>query len=308
MKTPPAGWYDDGTGGMRWWDGTRWAEARSTGPGPGPAPSGAATARAAGPSRRTKIVLLVIAAVVGLGLLMQGWPGVLLVLGLASAAFAVQSLRGRGALGLRIANQRTAAILLVSGILVAGAGGVAYGASRTPAPQFASSVGAAATESPKRSMSPAPTTRREVSVIEERTVVPFSSSTVDDPNLDSGLSSVAVVGVDGEKVTKIRVTTEDGVEVKREVVEETITVQPVNEVISNGTRVPPPPAPAEPVPFADAGGCDPNYEGACVPIASDVDCAGGSGNGPAYVDGPVWVVGSDIYDLDRDGDRVACDT
>ncbi len=53
--------------------------------------------------------------------------------------------------------------------------------------------------------------------------------------------------------------------------------------------------------------CDPNYRGACVPIASDVDCAGGSGNGPAYVQGPVTVVGSGIYDLDRDSDGVGCD-
>jgi len=53
--------------------------------------------------------------------------------------------------------------------------------------------------------------------------------------------------------------------------------------------------------------CDPNYSGACVPIASDVDCAGGTGNGPAYVHGPVYVIGSDIYDLDRDGDGVGCE-
>ncbi|WBU65198.1 hypothetical protein [Paracoccus aerodenitrificans] len=53
---------------------------------------------------------------------------------------------------------------------------------------------------------------------------------------------------------------------------------------------------------SDAQECDPNYEGACVPVASDVDCAGGSGNGPAYVRGPVYVVGRDVYDLDRDGD------
>jgi hypothetical protein len=52
--------------------------------------------------------------------------------------------------------------------------------------------------------------------------------------------------------------------------------------------------------------CDPNYSG-CVPIASDVDCAGGNGNGPAYAWGPVTVVGADIYDLDRDGDGVACE-
>lgn len=53
--------------------------------------------------------------------------------------------------------------------------------------------------------------------------------------------------------------------------------------------------------------CHPSYEGACVPIASDVDCAGGSGNGPEYVRGPVRVVGPDEYDLDRDGDGVACE-
>ena len=35
--------------------------------------------------------------------------------------------------------------------------------------------------------------------------------------------------------------------------------------------------------------------------------AGGSGNGPKYVTGPVRVTGSDVYDLDRDGDGVACD-
>jgi len=54
--------------------------------------------------------------------------------------------------------------------------------------------------------------------------------------------------------------------------------------------------------------CDPNYSGACVPIASDVDCAGGSGDGPAYVQGPVRVVGTDIYGLDADGDGIGCDS
>jgi hypothetical protein len=62
------------------------------------------------------------------------------------------------------------------------------------------------------------------------------------------------------------------------------------------------------VPAAQAeDGCDPNYADACVPIASDVDCAGGSGNGPEYVQGPLRVIGTDIYGLDRDGDGIACD-
>ncbi len=51
--------------------------------------------------------------------------------------------------------------------------------------------------------------------------------------------------------------------------------------------------------------CDPNYSG-CVPIASDVDCQGGSGNGPAYT-GTVQVIGTDIYDLDSDNDGTACE-
>jgi hypothetical protein len=55
-----------------------------------------------------------------------------------------------------------------------------------------------------------------------------------------------------------------------------------------------------------AQGCDPNYS-PCVPVARDVDCAAGSGNGPAYVVGPVTVIGSDIYDLDRDGDGIGCE-
>lgn len=55
----------------------------------------------------------------------------------------------------------------------------------------------------------------------------------------------------------------------------------------------------------DESECDPNYSG-CVPVASDVDCIGGSGNGPEYT-GQVRVIGIDIYDLDRDGDGIACE-
>ncbi len=54
--------------------------------------------------------------------------------------------------------------------------------------------------------------------------------------------------------------------------------------------------------------CDSNYSGACVPIARDVDCLGKGGNGPAYVQGPVTVVGKDVYGLDRDGNGVGCES
>jgi hypothetical protein len=75
------------------------------------------------------------------------------------------------------------------------------------------------------------------------------------------------------------------------------------------TTLPPHTSPPAIVPPADVGGdCDPNYSG-CVPIASDVDCASGSGNGPAYVDGPVRVIGTDIYGLDgNDNDGIGCES
>ena len=70
------------------------------------------------------------------------------------------------------------------------------------------------------------------------------------------------------------------------------------------------PAPAE-VPPADVpeGDCHPSYAGACVPIASDVDCGGGQGNGPAYVyEENIQVIGPDVYDLDgSDNDGIACE-
>lgn len=54
------------------------------------------------------------------------------------------------------------------------------------------------------------------------------------------------------------------------------------------------------------GGCTPGYS-PCLAPASDYDCAGGSGDGPRYVEGVVEVDGADIYDLDRDGDGLGCD-
>jgi len=53
--------------------------------------------------------------------------------------------------------------------------------------------------------------------------------------------------------------------------------------------------------------CNSNYSGACLDKPGDYDCAGGSGNGPNYVHGPIRVIGIDVYGLDRDGDGIACE-
>lgn len=65
---------------------------------------------------------------------------------------------------------------------------------------------------------------------------------------------------------------------------------------------------AAPRPQPVAGNCHPSYQGACLdPAVSDYDCAGGSGNGPGYVEGPIRVIGPDVYRLDGDGDGIACE-
>lgn len=307
MSSPSAGWFDDGSGRLRWWNGTSWtdqyadqAENANGGGAPKPANDGR--------SGSGRLVWIVIVVVIGLGLLMIGMPGILMLLGIAAVIVGVLSLAGKGWSRVRIASRPIAVGVLMAGIVLGTVGGVAAAASRPgPAPiaaNFAEVSGSPSTRA-SHSPSPSPTPRLTETIVEERSVIPYTSSTIDDPNLDVGVVVVSTPGSNGEKLTRTRVISEGGKELRREVVEEIITVPVTNEVISNGTRVPPPPAP---VPFAGGGGCDPNYEGACVPISSDVDCSGGSGNGPDYVDGPVWIVGSDIYDLDRDGDGIACDT
>lgn len=139
------------------------------------------------------------------------------------------------------------------------------------------------------------TTTAEVT---ETSALPFVALSIDDATLPLGTNAVTTVGTPGSLERLYRVTYVDGVESSRELISETVTVAPVDEVTSVGTYVAPPPV---------ASNCDSNYADGCVPIASDVDCAGGSGNGPAYVSGIVRVTGSDIYDLDRDGDGYGCD-
>jgi uncharacterized protein YabE (DUF348 family) len=137
------------------------------------------------------------------------------------------------------------------------------------------------------------TPKVEKRTITEKRTVPFATRKVKDSHLAEGTSKVMRRGAKGVMTLTYEVTLTDGEQTGKRLLRKVLTRAPVSRVIVLGTRA--------------ASRCDPNYSGACVPIASDVDCAGGSGNGPAYVRGPVRVVGTDIYDLDRDGDGIACD-
>jgi hypothetical protein len=200
------------------------------------------------------------------------------------------------------------------GRLLTGAGGVAAlliaGALIAPDSSNGSvSADTAVQRTASASPTPTPTPTPVVTIenIDVSEAIPFDAVTVDDAGRDIGQDAVTTTGQDGTRVKTYEVTYTDGIETSRSLAGEAVAAPPVQQVTSRGTRQPyvaPAPAPA---PAPAAQGCDSNYSGACVPVASDVDCDGGSGNGPAYVRGPVTVVGYDIYDLDRDGDGIACD-
>ena len=67
--------------------------------------------------------------------------------------------------------------------------------------------------------------------------IEYTSSTVEDANLDYGKTEVRTKGVKGEKPTYYKVTYKNDVEISREKVDTKITKQPVNEVIAKGTKI-----------------------------------------------------------------------
>jgi hypothetical protein len=73
------------------------------------------------------------------------------------------------------------------------------------------------------------------------------------------------------------------------------------------TTVAPRPAPHT-TSAAPVRNCDPAYPNVCLRDGiGDYDCAGGSGNGPNYVRGPIKVLPPDPFGLDRDGDGIGCE-
>jgi hypothetical protein len=133
----------------------------------------------------------------------------------------------------------------------------------------------------------------ETKLVTQTVRIPYTTKRVNDSSLPKGTQKVRTRGVDGTKTVTYQVTFTNGQQTSKTIVSQEVTKQPVAQVVAVGTKT--------------VSKCDPNYTGACVPIASDVDCLGGGGNGPAYVKGPVYVVGTDIYHLDTDGDGVGCE-
>jgi resuscitation-promoting factor RpfB len=190
---------------------------------------------------------------------------------------------------------------------------VAQQSSVTPA---SGAAPAASTTAP--SATSTPTASVTTRIVTEVVAIPFEKRTVEDATVAVGTRTVRTAGVAGAKTVFYLVTLTDGAETGRTMQREEVTRQPVAEVTVVGTKQPAaaaakpspsasPSSTTSAAPKAASSGCDPNYAGACVPIASDVDCSSGKGDGPAYVVGPVRVIGKDIYKLDADGDGIGCE-
>lgn len=195
------------------------------------------------------------------------------------------------------------ALISVTALLLCGGGLTALGAITGSPDPTPTNAAVAVADSPMSSAPPAtaeaPSTAAAASpTVEKRTVtetqsIPYPTRRVDDPSLAKGSTRIRVRGVAGVKTLTYEVTLANGVQTSKKLVRTQTTKRPVTQVVAVGTK--------------HVQECDPNYSGACVPIASDVDCAGGGGDGPAYVQGPVKVIGTDIYGLDRDGDGIGCE-
>ncbi|QEW02925.1 DUF2510 domain-containing protein [Microbacterium lushaniae] len=304
------GWFPDPSDGAteRWWDGTQWTGSVR--------PSGATQLLPPPPSRprdsgrrRVPVWLWVVMGVVALILAVVLSP-IVALMALVVLITGIVALAKGTPTWLKFGSRKaTMAITAAAALVFFATGSVSAAIYPTSTPVETSRDRAAAISTRSPSPEPAHPSPSPVTTTTEEVVVqpvPFERTTVEDGSIPRGQSQVATAGLNGERVLTYRVTTVDGKETARELVSDVVRAEPVTEVTAVGT-LDPPPAPA-PEPVAQGSGCDPNYADGCVPVASDVDCAGGSGNGPAYLQGTARVVGSDVYDLDRDGDGIACNS
>lgn len=90
-------------------------------------------------------------------------------------------------------------------------------------------------EAPLKSGIEVKITRVEEKLITNTERLPYRTTSRRDNDLERGKTKVIQDGIDGEKEVVLKVTYEDGIEVSRVKVSETITKQPVNKIVAMGT-------------------------------------------------------------------------
>lgn len=296
MSNTQPGWYADphDKSRLRWWDGSEWTVHVSR---DGVVSSASLAPPPPAAVRRIPLWGWLLTGALGL-ILLVALPRVVSAIALVLLVAGIIAWRRGVPRWIPVTSQKvvagvtvgSAALLLVSAAIGAAAPGPApLNPASKPVPFVAEAE-------------PSPTSNRSVREETVTEAIAFEQTTVEDPNLTRGQTQITTAGQNGERTLTYRVILVGGVEESRELISDLVTREPTAQVTALGTYDPPPPPPAP-----EAASCDPNYADACVPVASDVDCAWGSGNGPAYFDGVARVVGTDVYDLDRDGDGLACE-
>lgn len=79
--------------------------------------------------------------------------------------------------------------------------------------------------------------RKDTTVVTTQESVPAPTQTIGDPTLSLGASAVRQVGSPGKKVVTYVVTTKDGVEVGRNIIQEALIESPVPQIIARGTTI-----------------------------------------------------------------------
>ncbi|MCU1639541.1 MAG: hypothetical protein JWL94_2188 [Microbacteriaceae bacterium] len=152
--TVKAGWYDDGSGRQRWWNGTQWTEDYLS------ANASAKSVRAAMPSwfeptLSTWLVGSVVVVFLLIALVSTGFYGLVMMAGMAGLITALYVIfTGRRSWAL-IPSRKVAAITLVGCLLATGLGSSAYGSTQ-PAELVAVEEPAVAEEKPAPTPTPTP--------------------------------------------------------------------------------------------------------------------------------------------------------
>lgn len=78
--------------------------------------------------------------------------------------------------------------------------------------------------------------RVEEQIITQTETIPFENQIKENDKMDKGLAKVIREGKDGKKETYVKVVYENGVEAKREIVDEKVIQEPVAGIIEEGTK------------------------------------------------------------------------
>ena len=144
------------------------------------------------------------------------------------------------------------------------------------------------------------TLRRATTTEETYTAaIPYAVTYVTDGSMEPGEEAIVTEGVNGEMTVTAKVSYADGVEVSRQILNQTVTVEPVNQVIAVGAAVPTEPeeteapeatqpAPTQPAPTQPEEAPETAEPGAAQPEATEPEIVPVFGDGqPIIGDGTI---------------------